>query len=33
MQILGISSFNKSTLIELLTQVQANQIVKEQLNL
>ena len=33
MQILGISAFDKSPLIELLTQVQANQNVKEQLNL
>ena len=33
MQILGISSFDKSPLRELLTQVQANQNVKEQLNL
>lgn len=33
MQILGISAFDKSPLIELLTQVQANQNVNEQLNL
>ena len=33
MQILGISAFDKSPLIELLTQVQVNQNVKEQLNL
>jgi hypothetical protein len=33
MQILGISAFDKSPLTELLTQVQANQNVKEQLNL
>jgi hypothetical protein len=33
MQILGISAFDKSPLTELLTQVQANQDVKEQLNL
>lgn len=33
MQILGISAFDKSQLTELLTQVQANQDVKEQLNL
>lgn len=33
MQILGISAFDKSPLSELLTQVQANQNVKEQLNL
>lgn len=32
-QILGISAFDKSPLTELLTQVQANQDVKEQLNL
>jgi hypothetical protein len=33
MQILGISAFDKSPLTELLTQVQVNQDVKEQLNL